>query len=764
MASAEQFTNQALGSLTGALAGDATGLIPNDQTYRRYRAGLSIGVYEHGSLSYKRRSVFYEVGRRFSRLRDALAYTHGGDDPPMSIDASIPINPAQAANFEGYARRYSNFAPTWETMDLCGIVERLAKGVAAQSVFGGVSSIHLRGGQDLRVVALGTLDSPQTASTSSVFIPRTVDTTGDPHVFAVLVGAANGEGASVTTDVLRLNPLTNEPIVPAVTGPPFASACVEALRILGANFEESGAGDLFSYAVTRGIHSVVSVVSHTDEGGWFRRALRACTFRVPYGGINMSLSQYPALPPLAGHHASAASAWVDAVALKTAALVAHCDPCVPATGGWYPTVFTSNTGTVSPPGTEEAEPTDNDALAIGRQIKGDSARFAPLYMRGLNLLFGRTSNSGVAEMHYHAALGHALYDTADRHLKHKTVAPYFFIEPTSLIPAGLLGSTAEAAGFAALTTPGEEKSLCYFERVKELDRGRNANFSTVAFKMRTARTSGLVAAYAGTPADLAALKLYQFDEDSVILAGDQGPTAGDVPTKHAAADPISSYLWTRGQSAIPAPAEFINTNGSYVGKYKTVNWDDDFNATIGDLPEVWEMENHDTLWRVTVPTAMAAGASNSADAQARRARSRAAIALAQASLRSRGFGDANSPVITVSNVPFQWDPIVPNGAGTTEVSAHAADPGRTWQPARGNAPAADEQTEGAPLPPVPQHQSYRAPQAPRAGTGPGGVGPQPPAPPPGPPAAGNAPPSLDGSDQPPPSDTQPAGALPAPST
>jgi len=267
MASAENFQHQALGSLTGALAGDATGLINQDDRYRRYRAGLSIGVYEHGCYNHKRRSIFYEVGRRYGRMRDALQYTHAEELDSMPIDCSVPINPTQAANFEGWARKYSNFSPNWAMMDLCGMVERLAKAVACQSVYGQVSSVHMRGGQDLRVVALGTLDSPQTASSRSVFIPRTVDSVGSDHVFAVLVAAANGEGAAVTTDVLRLHAETNAPIVPAVTGAPLATACVEALRMLGANFEESGAGDLFAYALTRGIHSVVSIVGHTDEGG-----------------------------------------------------------------------------------------------------------------------------------------------------------------------------------------------------------------------------------------------------------------------------------------------------------------------------------------------------------------------------------------------------------------------------------------------------------------------------------------------------------------
>lgn len=731
MAQASSFQPQQLGSLVGAVAGNSTGQISSDDTYRRYRSGLSIGVFEHGSMSYKRRAIFYEIGRRHSRMKDALSYMHG-DDQSWEVDASIPINEAQAANFEGWARKYSNFAPQWTMMDLCGIVERLGKGIAAQSVFGDVNTQHLRAGQGVRVVALGTLDSPQTASTSSVFIPRTVDSVGNDHVFAVLSSAANGEGAAVTTDVLRLDPGNNEPLVPSVGGNSFAQASVEALRVLGANFEESGAGDLFSYALTRGIHSVVSVVAHTDEGGWMRSLLRGGSFRVPYGGINQSLRAYPALPPLAGSGPSYTSAWVDAVALKTAAAVAHCDPCVTVNGGLYPTVFTSSQGDLQPPGNSESNPTLHDGQSIGRQISGDGSRFAPLYIRALNYIFGRSTNSGVAESHMCSILNQVMYNAEDRHLQHKTVAPYFWIEPTSLIPRDMLGSEAERGGFGSLVTPGTKWDSPYFERFYEMDKGRNANFTTIAFKMRTARTAGLVAAYAGTPAELAGLKLYQFDEDSIVLAGDQGPTIGDVPTKHAQADPLSSYLWRRGQSPLPAPAELINIQGSYAAKYKIVDWDDNFDATVGDVPEVWEMEQHGIEWRVTVPTALAAGKSNYATPDARRARSRAAIALAQASLRSRGYGEANSPVIAVSNSPPPMDePRLPDYTNWNQM-VHSPNPGPTTSRGDGNPSDHRPEERGPSLNPVPHHQPLRGAPYPRQGGGQLVGGSLPPVPPQGP--------------------------------
>lgn len=746
MATGEGFQARATSPLTGTLADPVGGVIGADDTYRRYRAGVYMQTPDQGSPTAQARSIFYEVGRRFGRARDVLAQPA---PEAMPVDCSVDINPSEASSFEGVARRFSNFSPQWVKMDLAAMVERLAKGVAAYSVYGGVDTTALRGGLALRVTALGTLDSPQTASIHSVFIPRTVDTVGNDHVFAVLVAAANGCGAAVTTDVVRLDANTNQPVVPAVAGAAFATACVEALRVLGANMEASGAGDVYAYALTRGIHSSVSVVAHTDEGGFLRALLRHDRFRVPYGGINQGLRHYPALPALASTAPPSIAAWVDAIALKTAAAVGHCDPLVPGPGGLYPSVFTAKDGLMSAPGQVGEDPTDADARAIGRQIAADLGRFAPLYMRALTTIFGLATHSGVAESHF-CTVGARSLDQAghvDRHLRHKTVAPYFWVEPTSLLRDTAFGTLAESEGFGAKVTPGDSRDYPCFERFRALETGRSATFATVAFKMRTARTSALVSAFAGRPAPLADLRLYQFDESAVALPGDQGPTAGDVAAKHAAADPLSSYLWVRGQSCFPAPAEFLNIQGNYGAKVKLVDWDDDFNATISDLPNESEMSTSVVTFRVSIPMGLDSGPSNYEDRQARRARSRAASALAQAVVRSRATGLAVTPTMEVSDVPPTFDEARPAYADD-EPAGHGADPGTTT--GLGVAAGSDRGREvrGAPLAPTAHHQPQRAPRLPgQPAIPPAPAGPPGPPPPPG---AGGAPPGPPGGGPPPP--------------
>lgn len=521
--------------------------------------------------------------------------------------------------------------------------------------------------------------------------------------------------------------------------------------MLGANFETSGGGDVFAYAVTRGIHRAVSVVAHTDEGGFMRNLFRAGRFRAPYGGINQALRVYPGLPVLASTSAPAIAAWVDAIALKTAAAVGHCDPLVPGNGGYYPTVFTATHGELSAPGMPEEEPTDADARTIGRFISADIGRFAPLYIGALTSLFAMRSVSGAAEGHFSTVAQMALEQrgAVDRHLKHKTVAPYFWVEPTSLLAVDQFGTLAEAEGYGSKVTPGGEASVPCFEDYSVLERGASANHATVAFRMRTARTSALVSALAAEPAPLVGLRLYQYDTSSIVLPGDQGPTPGDVRTKHAAADPVSSYLWTRGQSCFPAPAEFINTQGVYGAKLSLVDWDHDWNATLSDLPEDGEMGSVPIQFRVSIPSGLATGASNAGDRGAKRARSRAAIALSQSLLRMRG-GLAVSPTMEVSDVPPSLGPVARQSRfEDTEANHGPRDPGVTTVRGDGGGARVGGTTRGAPVPPTAHHMPQRAPRL--AGQLGGAAAPPPPPPsgPPPPPGGPggppNGPPGGDGS-------------------
>lgn len=144
-----------------------------------------------------------------------------------------------------------------------------------------------------------------TSMASTVFIPRSDIQNINPDVLAVLLHAIAGEGSVIATDIIV-------PINSHITGSSIPIAIVEALRMIGANMISSDQGPLFALALTRGIHRVLTVHSHTPEGG-----------------LNYTLTNYPGIPTLLSGSRTSVGAYVDSLALITAALVSRCDP-----GSW----------------------------------------------------------------------------------------------------------------------------------------------------------------------------------------------------------------------------------------------------------------------------------------------------------------------------------------------------------------------------------------------------------------------------------------------
>lgn len=79
------------------------------------------------------------------------------------------------------------------------------------------------------------------------------------------MAAAQGEGANVVTVVVEKNLKTGETLVPSTSGAMPAIGCAGALRITLSMYLQSGKGALASFAMAKGVHSVVMVAAHTDE-------------------------------------------------------------------------------------------------------------------------------------------------------------------------------------------------------------------------------------------------------------------------------------------------------------------------------------------------------------------------------------------------------------------------------------------------------------------------------------------------------------------
>ncbi|AYD49681.1 capsid protein [Fusarium asiaticum victorivirus 1] len=706
--------------------------------HRRYRTVMRTTSKIGGVNDSRSASIFYEIGRGVNSIEAALATPV---DAIPRVEAAYPTNTVLAEDFIGLAKKYSNFASTFEYSSLAALAERLARGLAAHSVFEeDWDSTFLTGGRAIVVHALGTYDGPVNSMTDTVFIPRLVNTNISGDVFGVLVAAAAGEGSAVATDVLEVDAVTRQAVIPVVGHTALPFALVDALRVVGGNMIASDQGPLFALAVTRGIHRVLSVVGHTDEGGTVRDLLRCAAFASPFGGIHCSLNDYAGLPALSTNGVSVVSSYVDGIALTTAALVAHSDPGNEYQGEWFPTFYLGAPDSAGDkrPG-EHTEGTAAMAGAIRAQILADQGRFWENYARGLGLIFCAEGSTSTAVRFATTASYNLGGDP--RHLRYASVAPWFWIEPTSLLPAYFLGTEAETVGHASFGGRDTQSQLPGWEAIVPAG-GRDTTFSAYHVRLPSARRAYMLLHWLAHPLNgLGALSVRQLDPTAIIHPG-ACAAHPDVRDRVEAALPLTDYLWTRGQSPFAAPGEFLNlgvTAGIFV---RHATYTDDGDITMSHLPSAREMVDMTVEIEVGRPASIANGASNAADAGTRRARTRAARELAAVKRRAALFGVADMfemPVMT--SAPRMDRPAPPAPPQAPGGPGAAPAPTRPPQQGVGAGPGAAAPT-GDPLPPVGHHDHYRAPPGPRPGGplgvrgggvgagGQGGPGAPPPPPPP----------------------------------
>jgi hypothetical protein len=729
--------------LSGVLVGPRGGRLTTDTTYRRYRTAVRTSAMIGGIEDSRNTTIMTEIGRIDGRWQRLLA-SNGTSD--YKVECAYPTNAIQAEEFLGLAKKFSNFSARFEYSSLAALAERIAKALAVHTTIEEVTSVRLRGGAPLVVAALGTYGGPVNSLTSTVFIPRLVNNVITGDVFSILANAAAAEGSSIATDVLELDANTRQPIIGDVDGDGFQRAAVEALRIIGANMAQSDQGPLFAYAVTKGIHKVVSVVGHTDEGGITRDLLRSGDFSTPFGGINYGLDSYTGLPGLQSMQPVQGAAFVDSIAMTTAAVTAHCDPGITYDGTWYPTVY-NGVGPDTPtarPG-DNLEGTDDMARRNRSQLLAEIEKFWRLYIPAVSRIFGL---AGTSDLAVRVATTQAQYLRAvPRHLRYPSVAPWYWIEPTGLIPSGFVGSAAETGGSGSFGGKDTTTTKPAWESI-ELSGVRDNTMTAYVARFTSARRSWFLAHWLNHPLNgLGATRVRQMDPNSIIHPG---PCPGNeqVRDRLEADLPLTSYLWTRGQSPFCAPGEMLNLAGTIGFLVRHLTFSDDGDITEEHLPTAREFIDTTVTIAVGRPVSLQPGNSNGWERDVRRARTRASVELSAASKRARAFGVAGvAEMATLATAPrvrtFAPDPNLDgNAPGGVPVVRNGSDA------AGGGMDDSRRGPMGNPLTATPQHQPLRFPVLPRGALGGGGGGAIPPAGPGGPDGAppGGPPPPTDPSD------------------
>ncbi|AIA22671.1 coat protein [Beauveria bassiana victorivirus NZL/1980] len=712
------------------------GALDAGTTFRRYRSNCRTSTTIGGNEDARIAQITYEVGRVHNTKGQALAQT---GERTVAIETAYDTSAVLAEDFVGLAKKFTNFSASFGSSSLAAIVERLGKCIAAQSVYGDVTSTDLRAGRALTVNALSTYDGPVNSLANTVFVPRLVNSVITGDVFSVLANAVAGEGSSVATDVIELDATTRQPIIPFVDSDGIFRARVDALRILGANMIACDQGPLFAYALTRGIHRVVSVVAHTDEGGITRDLLRSSAFAAPFGGIHYGLTPYSGLPAIASNNGCDLASYVDSIALITAGLVSHCDPGITHNGYWFPTFFsgTSVADIEGRPG-DELPGTPAMSHRIHAQLATSIGAFAPAYIAGLGRVFAADGQTDRAVSHMCAAV--TLMNGDNRHLRYPSVAPFFWIEPTSLIPHDLLGSQAEACGAGSFGTRDTVRSRDLFEDLVSVG-SPDTTFTAYHALMRFPRTSWLFLHWLGHPANgLGAIPVRQLDPNAIVHPG--GCVAHQpVRDRVEASLPFTDYLWVRGQSPFPAPGEMLNLAGTVGFLVKHLTFDDEGLPTPEHVPTAREFLTSEVTIHVGRPMGLTSGPSNARDSTVRRAKTRAARELSAATARLKLYGRADvAEMPTLTTAPVMRSVAPP----PFEVDRHGTPGGASGWTRAANAGGevahdAIRQPDGEQRPAVPHYQPVRYPQVARAGPGGGGGagGAIPPGPPPGPPPGGD---------------------------
>lgn len=535
--------------LAGILA-DVVVQAERDHTTRRYVTTITSDTILQGVPNTATRATIFHV---MARITTNELFAEKQDNKKVVPTETIVRCADYVANdFCGYARRWANFSGDFSVFDYSMITARIAQSLAYYANTGVLRGIDMRGGSRPLITAMGMQTPPITASKAHLFMPRCADSITSPNVFCAIMNAATWGGTTIITDILNVD-ANNNAIIPDCNGMDLAEGCYHALRLIGSNYARSNAMDIFSYAVTRGVHSAVTVVSHTDEGGIFRDVLRRSGFTQSFGGLNTGMRDYVGLPIPEVFTRRGVTKLIDSIALATAGIVAACDPLTQIEGRYYPTVISSEVSATCYSGNDSAS-TDADRANLIKQLISAGCTMAPIYIRALLTVFSGTGDSGRALTHLCGSFS-AMHSYRGEHIKHKSIAPFFWIEPTGVCYLPRSEFLAVAEGFGQLTEPRVATRIPLCERAAII--GEIEGLTGIGMSWRTARTNGATIHMSlSRDGSLENAVLRQCDPWSFAF---QGGNEANMLQRMEAGLSLRDMMWTRGFSCLPSAAETIYT-------------------------------------------------------------------------------------------------------------------------------------------------------------------------------------------------------------
>jgi hypothetical protein len=689
--------------LAGVVTRHTAEYIRRDALFRRYGGSMSTSTRTHGMRDVSTKNIGYAIS-----LRAHSAPLQGlvGDDVEQ-IDQRFCLNEATKVEVSGILRKYSNFGMDFETADLAGMVFMLAAASAKYSLTGTLTCPEIRDGRPISVTSLAVQDRVTTAR-DHVFIPRHSALVDTPGLFEALAACANACGSRVVTDVLSVDPLNNAPRLVEPEGAELAQACWVGLRGLLHLHDISGAGAIAALSATKGFHSVATVVAHTDEGGILRSILRKHRYAAPYGGVYVAgMGTYTGLPTYRRMSNASQQCAVDGVLLATAAASAVSDPTVLVGSRRYPTVLLSYAGEPEAGGSRN-DGTAADARSITTQLGAGGGAFSDLYVAELARLFMVSGGEDTAARGLCQMFG-AIVGTDERHARHRAIAPYYWIEPTSLYHS-IPDTPACRHGFGPICGTDMRRSLPIGEDIT--CHGTHYYEQHYDLTWRSARTTGLAVHMLGHLRGGAGNVFVRQANPEMFAfkgAGDAADTRGAM----LAQEDLATFMWGHVSCGIPAPSEMMYVGEQIRIAVKTAIPGPNFSAEQTHsftLHDIYGPGSCTIDCDSTRPAAIPAGPMVDDRRRVRRARAHAEFAL-EACRSAMGRGPAATSVH--GGISFS-EPSQPRASDLTESAGAVA-----------LAPEEAREVLVGPVArqgPAEAHVMHRAPMRPRLGNRPIGEG------------------------------------------
>ncbi|QIJ70038.1 capsid protein [Eimeriavirus sani] len=636
----------------------------------------------HGNLKTANKSIKYEIGCRFDselpkrekrrgdvfckkvteammkgeRLTRCLQYT-----PPAYIEKLANVAPRHTAK------------PSWTFFDFSGMITTLGAWLAAISWKKDASLGSFIDISKFEAHPISAIPDMNSLAEDCVFISQTVTGGRDSGAFWVLAAAARVCGAEVYTErvILATN---NAPWVKDIGGTQLAADIVTSLSILAELYDQSGHGAAFAFCLAKGLHSVNSVVAHSDEGGLMRDILREMRCPRPYGGLpeHSPMSSGIAVLPESRRYSSLVRL-VDSWSLLSAACFAQSIPMRTLAGGQVRPALVEGCPDFDPAVYDalsrkrsDGLTTDEDIAAMQNMREAHAAAlencftnlegdFLQGFIPCLSEVFGVAPGVGGTEdvTVWFGQMSRSVFEEPDnRHLlKNSVLSPFFWIEPTTILSSDCCGSEAERHGWGSWGCYPQKVEEKMFPRLRVTACRRDQCTLVMEFDgARKAKWISALRAAKGKPLEGARFSVVNADSLVMIGATSQGTDPRMALQNRCS---ILEYLWTRGQSSLPHPAEFVHTDNLVKLTFNT--WNKSVDDYYSSFPEIDELQDCPLQLTFLPPGLSGYGASNVDNRRERFTRTTGHAALALVSSRVRTLAYHEPDEVEASRTIQPWE-------------------------------------------------------------------------------------------------------------